>query len=176
MFRLNAWTMWPCICLPHTFETLGERFHCNFWQEGVKKYQSFSWVYLTSKAKEVWTTKLHFPIHVQSRPGLTISGLIKTSTVAVGGSVVLKQTVLMPGLYHSWKIGCVADEIGFVWISNTVNCWRKKGRLVKNVISTWSIQHSKYHSGITIQECLLLTLCQGMPKCHLTSSTTNLYV
>lgn len=127
MFRLIAWTMWPCICLPYTFETLGKRFHCNFWQEGVKKYQSFRWIYLTSKTKEVWTTKFHFPIHVQSRPSMTISGLIKTSTEAVGGSVVLKQTVLRPGLYHSWKICFVADEIGFVWISDSGLLKKKRG-------------------------------------------------
>lgn len=60
------------------------------------KYQSFSWVYLTSETKGPQTSKtcepqkFHFPMHVQSTPGTTISGLIKTSTVAVGGCVVLK--------------------------------------------------------------------------------------
>lgn len=105
---------------------------------------------------------------------MTISGLIKTSTVAVAGSVVLKQTVLMQGFYHSWKRCCVADEIGFVWISNTVDCWRRKVGFVKNCDR--HLKYAAHQVPLHIQECLLLTLHQSVPKCHLTSSTTNLCV
>lgn len=112
----------------------------------------------------MWTKKFNFPIHVQSRPSMTISGLIKTSTVAVGGSVVLRQTVLMQGFYHSWKICCVADEIGFIWISDTVDCWRKNVGLVKKCT-----QHLKYAAQQI--DCIFRNACsQFTSRCAKVSS------
>lgn len=61
--------------IQRTFETLDERFHCGLWQEGIKKYPSFSQVSLASKVEEVWPAKLHYPIHNQLKPSMTIQNL-----------------------------------------------------------------------------------------------------